>query len=168
MNENSDKLRVLQVVEGTSVDGPQLRTSIYVAGCKHACPECHNPQSWDFNGGEYRSLDDLMTIIAYNESPVTLSGGDPLYQPAAVQALVHRIKTELGYNVWLYTGFTWEEITADPVLLDTIKEVDVVVDGPFVVALRDISLLFKGSSNQRLIDVSRSLAAGTVVEWHRE
>ena len=91
-------LRVLHIVEGTSVDGPGLRTSIYLAGCNHHCPGCHNPQSWDFKGGEERTLDELMEVIAYNEAPVTLSGGDPLQQPAGTRALIHRIKQELGYN----------------------------------------------------------------------
>ena len=93
-------LRVLHIVEGTSVDGPGLRTSIYLAGCNHCCPGCHNPDSWDFKGGEERTLDELMQVIAYNEAPVTLSGGDPLLQPEGTRALIHRIKQELGYNVW--------------------------------------------------------------------
>ena len=158
-------LRVLHIVEGTSVDGPGLRTSIYLAGCNHHCPGCHNPASWDPKGGEERSLDELMQVIAYNEAPVTLSGGDPLQQPEGTRALVHRIKQELGYNVWCYTGYTWEEIIADPVLLDAVREVDVVVDSPFVEAQRDISLRFRGSRNQRLVDVQRTLATGTLVTW---
>lgn len=158
-------LRILHIVEGTSVDGPGLRTSIYMAGCNHHCPGCHNPKSWDFGGGQERTLDELMQAIAYNEAPVTLSGGDPLQQPEGTRALVHRIKQELGYNVWCYTGYTWEEIMADPVLLDTVREVDVVVEGPFIEAERDISLRFRGSRNQRLVDVSRSLATGALVPW---
>ena len=153
------KLRVLHIVEGTSVDGPGLRTSIYLAGCNHHCPGCHNPGSWDRQGGEDRTLDELMQVIAYNEAPVTLSGGDPLLQPDGTRALIHRIKTELGYNVWCYTGYTWEEILADPVLLSAVSEADVVVDGPYVEAERDISLRFRGSRNQRLIDVQTTLAA---------
>ena len=99
-------LRILHIVEGTSVDGPGLRTSIYMAGCNHRCPGCHNPDSWDFGGGEERTLDELMRVIAYNEAPVTLSGGDPLLQPQGTRALIHRIKQELGYNVWCFTGYT--------------------------------------------------------------
>ena len=111
------EFRVLHIVEGTSVDGPGLRTSIYLAGCNHRCPGCHNPASWDPRGGEDRTLDELMQVIAYNEAPVTLSGGDPLLQPDGTRALIHRIKRELGYNVWCFTGYTWEEIVADPGLL---------------------------------------------------
>ena len=116
-------------------------------------------------GGEERTLDELMQVIAYNEAPVTLSGGDPLQQPAGTRDLIHRIKQELGYNVWCFTGYTWEEIMGNPVLLDTVRELDVLVDGPFVQAERDISLRFRGSRNQRLIDVQRTLATGNVTLW---
>ena len=158
-------LRVLHIVEGTSVDGPGLRTSIYLAGCSHHCPGCHNPASWNFQGGEERTLGELMQVIAYNEAPVTLSGGDPLQQPRGTRELIQRVKRELGYNVWCYTGYTWEEIVGDPVLLDTIRELDVLVDGPFIAAERDISLRFRGSRNQRLIDVQRTLDSGMLTLW---
>ncbi len=158
-------LRVLHIVEGTSVDGPGLRTSIYLAGCNHHCPSCHNPASWNPQGGEERTLDELMQVIAYNEAPVTLSGGDPLQQPEGTRTLIHRIKQELGYNVWCFTGYTWEEIQATPILLDVIRELDVLVDGPFIEAERDISLRFRGSRNQRLIDVQASLSTGCLTLW---
>ena len=155
-------MRVLSIVEGTSVDGPGLRTSIYLTGCDHHCPGCHNPQSWDPQGGEEMSLDALMDVIAYNELPVTLSGGDPLFHPEQVAQLTARIKDKLGYNIWLYTGFTWEQIVATPRLLAALEHIDVVVDGPFILAQRDTSLHFRGSANQRIIDVQQSLATGKV------
>ena len=158
-------LRILHIVEGTSVDGPGLRTSIYMAGCNHHCPGCHNPASWNPQGGEERTLDELMQVIAYNEAPVTLSGGDPLQQPEGTRALISRIKHELGYNVWCYTGYTWEEIVNDPKLFKVVQELDVLVDGPFKMAERDISLRFCGSRNQRLIDVQRTLASGAITLW---
>jgi anaerobic ribonucleoside-triphosphate reductase activating protein len=158
-------LRILHIVEGTSVDGPCLRTSIYMAGYNHHCPGCHNPASWNPLGGEERTLDELMQVIAYNEAPVTLSGGDPLQQPAGTRALIQRIKRELGYNVWCYTGYTWEEIVASPVLLDVVRELDVLVDGPFIMAERDIALRFRGSRNQRLIDVQRTLDTEQLTLW---
>ena len=108
-----------------------------------------------------------MRVIAYNEAPVTLSGGDPLQQPEGTRALVHRIKQELGYNVWCYTGYAWEEIVADSTLLETVRELDVLVDGRFVQSERDTKLRFRGSRNQRLIDVQRSLAAASApVLWN--
>ena len=166
LSENT--IRVLHIVEGTSVDGPGLRTSIYLAGCNHHCPGCHNPDSWNPQGGEERSIDEMMQVIAYNEAPVTLSGGDPLLQPDGTRALIHRIKRELGYNVWCYTGYTWEEIVRDPALLDVVRELDVLVDGPFVLQERDISLRFRGSRNQRLIDVRRTLATGTLTLFNSQ
>ncbi len=149
-------MRILRIIEGTSVDGPGLRTAIYVAGCRHACPGCHNPQSWDFSAGTEMTLDEIMRVVEYNEMPVTITGGDPLYQPRAVTELIRRIKA-LGLNVWLYTGFTWEEITADPTLLAVVRLVDTVVEGRFVQALRDTSLHFRGSSNQRIIHTAEAL-----------
>ena len=160
-----DKLRVLHIVEGTSVDGPGLRTSIYLAGCNHHCPGCHNPESWNMGGGEERTLDELMEVIAYNEAPVTFSGGDPLAQAEPLAHLINRIKNELGYNVWCYTGYTWEQVKQQPKLMEAIKQLDVLVDSPFVMAERDTKLRFRGSSNQRLIDVKASLHKGEIVKW---
>ncbi len=157
-------MRVLRIVEGTSVDGPGLRTSVYLAGCAHHCPGCHNPQSWDPAGGDDMSVDELMRVIAWNEAPLTLSGGDPLAQPEQVLELVRRVKTELNINIWLYTGYTWEQILADRRLADVVRWVDVVVEGPFILAQRDITLHFRGSSNQRIIDVPASLASSSAVE----
>ena len=86
-------------------------------------------------------------------------------QPQGVRQLVQRIKSELGYNVWCYTGYTWEEIVSSPVLLDAVREMDVVVDGPFVQAQRELGLRFRGSANQRMIDVRLSLEKGGAVLW---
>ncbi|MBR1804697.1 MAG: anaerobic ribonucleoside-triphosphate reductase activating protein [Muribaculaceae bacterium] len=157
-------INILRIVEGTSVDGPGLRTSIYMAGCPHHCEGCHNPQSWDFEAGTPTSINELMRVIAFNETPVTLSGGDPLAHPAEVLELVRHIKEELGYNIWCYTGYTWEQVTHHPQLMEVMRYVDVLVDSPFVLSLRDTSLRFRGSSNQRIIDVQASLSAGHLVE----
>ena len=102
----------MDIVEGTSVDGPGLRTSIYLAGCHHRCPGCHNPESWAMDGGREASVDELLDTIRYNDFNVTLSGGDPLYHPKEVAELCRRIKQELGKTVWCFTGFTWDEIQA--------------------------------------------------------
>lgn len=154
-------LHILDIIEGTSVDGPGLRTAIYIAGCRHQCPGCHNPESWTMEGGSLMEIDDLMEIIAENDFNVSLSGGDPLYHSDAVAELCRRIKTELGKTVWCYTGFTWEEITSTPSLRSAMTHIDVVVEGRFVAALRDTSLRFRGSSNQRIIDVAASLDSGS-------
>lgn len=150
MPDSQEYLQVLDIVDGTIVDGPGLRTSIYLAGCKHQCPGCHNPQSWDFKAGHPMSIEEIIDHIEENDFNVTLSGGDPLYQLDSVIHLCQRIK-ELGKNIWLYTGFTYEEILADPQLSKITEWVDTIVDGPFIAELRDISLRFRGSSNQRII-----------------
>ena len=144
------KIRVLDIVRGTTVDGPGFRTSIYFAGCRHACPGCHNPQSWDFGSGVEMDLDEIMDIIREEDFDVTLSGGDPLYHPEAVRELSRRV-VDAGHKVWLYTGFTIEEIEADARVSYALEFIDTVVDGPYIEALRDTDLLFRGSSNQRII-----------------
>lgn len=156
-------LRVLDIMPGTSVDGPGLRTSIYLAGCAHACPGCHNPQSWDFGGGREMTVGELMEVIAENEEDVTLTGGDPLYQARVVAALCREIKNRLGYDIWIYSGFTYEEAMADSVLSEPLLTADVMVDGPFVMSRRDTSLRFRGSDNQRMIDLRRSTPGAPVI-----
>lgn len=144
------KCNVLDIVRGTTVDGPGFRTSVYFAGCRHACPGCHNPQSWDFAAGTPMSIEEILAVVDEEEFDVTLSGGDPLYHPEFVKELTRRI-VERGYKVWLYTGFTYEEIKKNTILIDALTYVDTIVDGPYIAALRDPDLLFRGSSNQRII-----------------
>lgn len=155
------------IVRGTTVDGPGFRTSIYFAGCCHECDGCHNPQSWDFSAGTPMSVDELMEIVEEEDFDVTFTGGDPLYHVDFVVLLANRIHA-LGHNVWLYTGFTWEQISKDTNLSKILGHIDVIVDSPFVKSLRDTDLLFRGSSNQRIIDVSRSMAMGELVAWGRD
>ncbi len=158
--------RIIDIIRGTTVDGPGFRTSIYFAGCNHHCEGCHNPNSWDFNAGNEMTLDELLEVIKEEDFDVTLTGGDPLYSPEAVIELADAIHS-LNHDVWLYTGFTWEEIMNDHVLKNAVSHVDVVVDSPFILPLRDTDLLFKGSSNQRIIDVAKSLKKGNMKLWHR-
>lgn len=150
-------LQVIDINEGTSVDGPGLRTSIYFAGCTHHCPGCHNPQSWDPKSGKEVSEEELLKVIEYNDFNVTFSGGDPFYQAENVAHLAHRIRTELGKTIWCYTGYVWEEIITHLEFKPLLENIDVLVDGRFILEQRDISLLFRGSPNQRIIDVKASL-----------
>ena len=147
------KIRILDIVRGTTVDGPGFRTSIYFAGCRHKCPGCHNPQSWNFDAGQDMDIDEIMDIVREEDFNVTFSGGDPLYHPDEVVELSRRIVLE-HHNVWLYTGFTVEQILDDDKLRCALRYIDTVVDGPFIEALRDPDLTFRGSSNQRIIPVS--------------
>ena len=147
------------------VDGPGFRTSIYCAGCRHQCPGCHNPQSWDFKGGRDMSTEELMRIIEADPyANVTFSGGDPMYQCDAFAELARAIHERTNKDIWCYTGFTFEKLItrAQRELLELL---DVLVDGPFVEHLKDPDLLFRGSSNQRIIDVQKSLYAGEVILW---
>lgn len=148
-------LRVLDILFETMMDGPGLRTSIYFAGCKHHCKGCHNPQSWDMNGGYSMPINHILTLIKEDEfANVTFSGGDPFYQVDAVTELAKRIKDETDKTIWCYTGFTIEEIREDPNLSKLLPYIDVLVDGPYVEALRNTDLPFRGSENQRIIYIN--------------
>ena len=153
---------VLSIVRGTTVDGPGFRTSIYLAGCTHRCPGCHNPQSWNFQNGTQMTLDEIMEIVREEDFDVTLSGGDPLCSPDSLICLIDALKAD-NRNIWLFTGFTWETIMENPQLRDIVSKVDVVVDGPFIESRKDPDLLFRGSSNQRLIMTAPSLTSPTLI-----
>lgn len=141
---------ILDIIRGTTVDGPGFRTSIYMAGCTHDCPGCHNPSSHDFNAGKKMTLEEIMEIVKEEDFNVTLSGGDPLCSPAKTKRLAKAIK-DAGYDIWLYTGFTIEEIRRNSELESVLEYIDTVVDGPYIASRRDPDLLFRGSSNQRII-----------------
>ena len=153
MNNALHSVRILSIIRGTTVDGPGLRTSIYFAGCNHHCEGCHNPESWDFNGGTPMTLKQIMQIVEEEDFDVTLSGGDPLYHPELVSTLIDEIAL-LGHTTWVYTGFTWEEIIADERLYNSIRNAQAVVEGRFINSLKDNDLIFRGSSNQRIIYLS--------------
>ena len=104
------------------VDGTGLRTSIYCAGCRHECPGCHNPQSWDFNAGHDMTVDEIMDIIVADPfADVTFSGGDPMYQPEGFTALAKAIKLRTKKNIWCYTGFKFEQLVKDPQRLQLLE-----------------------------------------------
>ncbi|MDR1455124.1 MAG: anaerobic ribonucleoside-triphosphate reductase activating protein [Tannerella sp.] len=154
------RLSLLKIVEDTTVDGPGFRTAIYAAGCPHRCPGCHNPQSWDPNGGTRHSVDGILARIRAAEfAHVTFSGGDPLLQVEGFTELARRIRLETGKTIWCYTGYRYEQIAASATLSQILPHIDVLVDGRYVQRLRDESLHFRGSRNQRLIEVPASLAA---------
>ena len=160
-------IRVLDIIEDTMVDGPGFRTSIYCAGCRHKCPGCHNPQSWDFSGGKDMSTEELMRIIVADPyANVTFSGGDPMYQAAGFAELARAIHRRTNKDIWCFTGFRFEDLIQHD-QRELLEQLDVLVDGPYVAALRDPDLLFRGSSNQRIIDVQASLFASEVVLWQQ-
>jgi len=158
-------IRVLDILEDTMVDGPGFRTSIYCAGCRHQCPGCHNPQSWAFDGGREMTTEQIMKIIEADPyANVTFSGGDPMYQASGFAELAREIHKRTNKDIWCYTGFSFESLI-NPEQRELLELLDVLVDGPFIEKLRDTDLLFRGSSNQRLIDVQASLYKGKVVLW---
>ena len=151
-------IRVLKIIEDTTVDGPGFRTSIYCAGCAHECKGCHNPQSWDFNGGEEMTTEEIMKIIEADPyADVTFSGGDPMYQAEGFIELARAIRERTNKTIWCYTGFTYEALLKMPKQKELLELIDVLVDGPYVESLRDPDLMFRGSSNQRIISLPQPL-----------
>ena len=146
------------------VDGEGIRTVLWTQGCPHACPGCHNPDTHDFNGG---ALVDVNYIIEElktfkNQDGITLSGGDPLCQPEAC-LMIAKAAHEMGLNVWCYTGFTYEKLILNSKTKALLEEVDILVDGKFKIEEKSLDLYFRGSRNQRIIDVKKSLEDERVV-----
>lgn len=141
-------------------NGEGIRVTLWVAGCSHNCVGCQNPETWDFDGGypfDKEAHDFLFGELAkpYIDG-LTLSGGDPLYSVDEVTNLSKEVKTIMpNKNIWLYTGFTWEQIKSSRLKM-ILPYIDVLVDGPYIEALRDVTLAFRGSSNQRLIRLHKN------------
>ena len=146
------KISVLKVIGNTAADGPGLRTSVYLAGCSHHCPGCHNPQSWDINNGRKVEIDDLIEEIeSYGNKKVTITGGDPFDQPEQLYELLRMLKRrDCDIQIWVYTGYQFDDILSDYSKSVILQYVDGLVDGPFIQELRDTSLRFRGSSNQKI------------------
>lgn len=162
-------MRIAGIVHESVTDGPGLRTTIFFQGCPHACPGCHNPQTWDMTGGEAVSFEALKNRLRLSPllSGVTLSGGDPFAQAEAAAQVAAYGKAK-GLNVWVYTGYRWEKLLKEmdrPGFRDLIQQADVLIDGPFQINHRDLNLPFRGSSNQRILRVQESLRAGQAIAW---
>ena len=172
LERNIMEIRIAGAVSESIVDGPGFRYTIFVQGCPHGCPGCHNPQTHDFGGGKLIDTDELFEECI--EDPlnrgVTFSGGEPFCQAAALFELGERFKAR-GLSLWCYSGWTFEELLErsrrDDGVRSLLSIVDVLVDGRFIEERKSLSLRFRGSSNQRLIDVPLSLKAGAAVEVDR-
>jgi anaerobic ribonucleoside-triphosphate reductase activating protein len=171
VRETGIRLRLNGMVYESVVDGPGLRDVVFVQGCPHRCPGCQNPGSWDFDGGTEVDIADVLVSLPSSPlvSGITFSGGEPFCQAAALVEVARHVKS-LGLNLWVYTGYTWEELLAhpDPAVRRLLVMADVVVDGRFVQAEADLALPFRGSRNQRLVDVRKSLRIGGVVLWEQK
>ncbi len=154
---------IIDIIHSTSVDGPGLRTTVYAAGCGHHCPGCHNPQTWDIQAGHPINIDSLTAQLLATDEEITFSGGDPLFQAEAFGILAKNIKQKSGKNIWCYTGYTIEQIIDKPRFKNLLDNIDVLVDGQYKMAMRNPDLLFRGSENQRIIDVQSTLKSGSVI-----
>ena len=151
-------------------NGPGVRVVLWCSGCTLQCAQCQNPGTWDFKAGEVftdETMDELLDALAPQQvQGLTLSGGHPLepQNRKETEKIIIKVKKMLPEkDLWLYTGYSWEQIMKDEELMNIVKMCDVVVDGPFIPELRDITLKFRGSSNQRLIDVKRTIDEGRVI-----
>ena len=162
------RLRIAGIEPESFVDGPGIRMTIFTQGCHHNCPGCQNPQTHDFNGGHFIDIDEIVSMI--DENPlldgITFSGGDPMDQAEALIPLARIIK-ERGLNLVIFTGYTYErlmELSASrPGFFELLSFADILIDGPFIMAKKSLELKFRGSSNQRIIDLPKSLVEGHVV-----
>ena len=162
IESSTNNIRILSIKYGTSVDGIGLRTSIYCAGCENQCTGCHNPQSWDENGGEEKSVEELFRLIQEADMNVTFTGGDPMLHPEGFTTLARMIKENTDKTIWCYTGYRFEDLIHHPQRKALLEWCDVLVDSPFIWTERDLSLPFRGSRNQRIIDVQASLKGGII------
>jgi anaerobic ribonucleoside-triphosphate reductase activating protein len=165
--ENVESLRIAGVVKESTVDGPGFRYVIFTQGCPHKCEGCHNPETHDFNGGKLVPIDKIVQDIKKNPllAGVTISGGDPLMQAGQVAKLIDKLDKKL--TVMVYTGFTYEYLLKNSddnnKYMDLLERTDILMDGKFVKELMDENLIFRGSSNQRAIDVKKSLKENKIV-----
>ncbi len=161
------QIKIAGLVPESIVDGPGIRFTVFTQGCPHHCPGCHNPQTHDFAGGEWKDTDEI--IAQFQQNPllkgITLSGGDPFVQPAACAELA-RAAHKAGKDVITYTGYTFEQLLSGKVpdagLL--LEETDILIDGRFEEEKKSLGLRFRGSSNQRAIDCKKSLKIAEAVE----
>lgn len=165
-------LKLSGIVSDSIVDGPGIRTTIFAQGCPHHCPGCHNPETWPFQGGTPMSAEAVADIVRSNPlcRGVTFSGGEPFAQPEAFARLARLLK-ESGYEVASYTGYTLEALlNGTDAQRNLLASVDVLIDGPFLLAEKSLEVPFRGSRNQRILDAKQSLETGkpvpiTALRW---
>lgn len=157
-------MRIAGIVRDSIVDGSGIRDVIFLQGCYHHCKGCHNQQTWDCNSGEHWFNGQIINELSNSDNDITISGGEPMMQFERVYRLVQLIREKTNKRVWMYTGNTITEPIAT-VYRKLAPYVDVIVDGRFIEELKDPNLLFRGSSNQRIIDLPKSVKANKIVLW---
>ena len=163
-------MRIAGLTQDSIVDGPGLRFVVFTQGCRRRCEGCHNPETWDVHGGKETSCDDIIKEMLGNPltDGLTISGGEPVLQAGECIQLATAAH-EKRLNVWMFTGYTFEELAtlsgSDPAISKLLGLVDVLVDGPYLSTERTLQLKWRGSKNQRVVDVKKSLEAGAAVEY---
>ncbi|MCF6460185.1 anaerobic ribonucleoside-triphosphate reductase activating protein [Clostridium sp. Cult3] len=163
-----EQIKIAGIIKESIVDGPGIRLVIFTQGCVHNCIGCHNPETHSFSGGYYMEIDEIMEMIKKNPllDGITLSGGDPFVQAKACANLANKVQ-KLGLNVVTYTGYTFDEIIKEMEINHSweqlLRATDILIDGPFNIDKRNLLLKFKGSENQRIIDVKRSLEKNNII-----
>ena len=164
------KVRIAGITPESVVDGPGLRLVVFTQGCPHNCHGCHNPQTHDPQGGNEMEVKEIMAVIEHTKliRGVTFSGGEPFLQAGALAEIGLAAK-QRGLSVFTYTGFVFEQLLAqsrsNADIAALLSVTDVLIDGPFLLEQRDISLAYRGSSNQRILDLPASLREGKPVDW---
>ena len=153
-------IRLASLIHDSIVDGEGLRTVVFTQGCPHNCPGCHNQASIPYDGGQILEIDRVLEdILSHDLKKVTFSGGEPMIQAEACYNIAKVLKSK-GYNLWSYTGYTMDALLKhrDPYVRKFLEQLDILIDGRFILAERSIATLFRGSKNQRIIDVPKTLA----------
>jgi len=153
-----NKIRIAGIVEESIVDGPGIRLVVFTQGCNHNCDGCHNPESHSFSGGKLIEIEDILDMIKENPllDGITFSGGEPFEQAFECSILAKKVK-DLGLNVIVYTGYTFEQILKNDQFKELLLQTDTLIDGKFDIEQKSLMLKFRGSKNQRIIDVKRFL-----------
>ena len=168
--KKADSIRLAGIVRESIVDGPGIRFTVFCQGCPHACEGCHNPETHDFAGGKDISIERLLEEIDKDKllAGVTFSGGEPFCQAEAFACLGRGVK-ERGLNITVFSGYTLEELQDMAAQRADVRELleltDILIDGPFINELRDLTLQFRGSSNQRVIDMNETRKTGELALW---
>ena len=158
-------LNLSGIVSDSIVDGPGIRVSVFSQGCPHHCPGCHNPETWEFSVGTDMTPEQVFAIVKSNPlcKGVTFSGGEPFAQAEEFARLAQLLKAD-GYEIASYTGYTFEQLLqGTPAQKALLSKLDVLIDGPFIQAEKSLELSFRGSANQRILDVQKSLAENKAV-----